>query len=118
MAISLKVVKAVAVGLGGLLIVGNILVVYALVREAEEAPTGADAQHPPAPQAPIAGAPPGFGSAIVPAKSGSEIIGTSVSDTRLVVHLKVQTPTGLHDELIVIDLATGRVLGELRLEAP
>ena len=110
MAISLKAVKAVAFGLGGLLVVGNILVVYALVQEPEHTRFGAEAEHEPVPA--------GFDPVILPAKPGSQIIGTSVSDTRLAVHLKVRTPTGPQDELIVIDLATGNILGEYRLEAP
>ena len=98
------------------MVVGNILVVYALVQEPEHTRFGAEAEHEPVPEAPMASAP--FDPVILPAKPGSQIIGTSVSDTRLAVHLKVQTPTGPQDELIVIDLATGNILGEYRLEVP
>ena len=109
MAISLKAVKAVAFGLGGLLVLGNILVVYALVRGSDETPVEAE-------PVPMAQTPLGFDPLTLPVKPGSQIIGTSVSDTRLVVHLRHSAQW--QEELIVIDLTNGKILGELRLETP
>ena len=69
MAISLKAVKAVAFGLGGALVLGNILVVYALVRDSDDTPAEAERSH-----MPMAHTTPGFDPLTLPVKPGFRII--------------------------------------------
>ncbi len=106
----MKALKALVIVMAVLIAAGLTVLVVMVIKGAG----------PDAPQAPLAGAPtptttpaPGFGETGVALPPGAKIVETSTGDGRIV--LRLRQPDGAQ-ALLVIDAATGRRLGLVRLK--
>jgi len=114
----MKALKALVVVMAVLIVAALTAVVFTLVQRAGDgaAVGAASSGRPgaPAPSVPIAGLPgPGFGETSVALPPGAEIVETRIGDGRIV--LRIREPGG-GAALVVIDAATGRRLGLVRIE--
>ena len=92
----MRALKAMVIGMGVLIIVGVIVLIFAIVQKSGT----------------------GFGGKQTPVVSrvalpaGSEIVETRVGDKRIVLRLRLANGAG---RLIILDSATGRLIGETAL---
>lgn len=92
----MRALKAMVIGMGVLIIVGVIFLIFAIVQKSG---TGFGGE-----QTPV------VSSVALPA--GAEIVETRVGDKRIVLRLRLANGGG---RLIILDLATGRLIGETAL---
>lgn len=123
----LKTVKTIALGMAALIVVGIAALGYGMYSKADKLGKPADGAGVPAAQ-PVAGVPvagaatmggpavtlPVFGSIVLDAAEGAEIVDVQTSGTILTVTVLETTGPSLH----LIDLTAGRVLGRVSLKAP
>lgn len=120
----LRTVKTVALGMGALIVLGVAALGYGMYAKADRVGKSGDAAGQTAAAAgkavsvPVAMAPQAglavFGSIILDAADGAEIVDVQTSGTVLTVTVLEATGPSLH----VIDLTAGRVLGKVALKAP
>lgn len=114
----MQALKSLVIGLGILVVIGMVVVVYGIIQKASDPdftffksdkPTAAPAAATGASLAP-------FGDIPVDIGAGCRVEDTQLQGTRLVVRVG---PAGSCARVIVVDLAAGRVLGNVRFrEAP
>ncbi len=103
----MKALKALVIVMAVLIAAGlTVLVVMVIKGAGQDTPESAS-------RVPLAGAAPGFGETGVALPPGAEILETSTGDGRIV--LRIRQPDGAR-ALLIIDAATGRRLGLVRLQ--
>jgi len=92
--------KALVIGMGVLIIVGVVFLLYAIIQKSgEEAAIGG-----PAPGAPVRSA--------ITLPAGAEVVETRIDSTAIVLRLRLADGSG---RLMVIDRATGKATGRIDL---
>jgi len=92
--------KALVIGMGVLIIVGVVFLLYAIIQKSGEEAAMGDA----APGAPV--------RAAVTLPAGAEVVETRLDSTTIVLRLRLADGSG---RLVVIDRATGKAIGRIDL---
>ncbi len=103
----MRALKALVIGMGILILIGFAAVVMAVIQRA-----GDGGGENPAAVRSGAATERAFGDVRVSLPPGAQVIGTSADGGRLIVHLRL---AGGEARILVIDLATGKRLGAIRL---
>ncbi len=91
----MRALKALVIGMGALIVVGIVVLVYAIVEKAS-APAAAS-----------------FAPAEIVIPTGAEVVETTLGDGRISLRLRLANGSG---RLVLIDTATGRVTGTMELK--
>ena len=105
----MRALKGLVIGMGVVILIGFAVVVVALIERAERAPSTPAQSAPSTVQRPSPGV---FGDVAVALPLGAQVVGTATDAGRLIVHLRLADGNA---RVLVIDLATGRRLGAIRL---
>lgn len=108
----MQALKAAVIGMGVLLVIGIIGLVYAIVTDAGKR-DGAPAPVADGPAVPQAAPPMGEAPVRVDLPPGSEVVAVHPDGARLYLHLK----TGAGARILVLDSATGAVIGRIDARA-
>jgi len=97
----MRALRILVIGMGILIVLGLILVAYGLVsRQSAEVRRAS-----------------GFGEVTLPLPAGCDIAEAHARDDRLIVRVGGPAERGCQ-EVFVIDMANGKVLGRVRVESP
>ncbi len=111
----MQALKALVIFMGVLIVAGMALLVYGLVTRTGDGGRAGEAPAPQVEQAPAAAV--DFGTLELAIPDGCSLAGSELAGARLVIRIDGQVERGCQ-QLVIVDLASGRELGRVKAVAP